>query len=229
MNNKTILYLFGIDAILNIIAVVTANETLNYITKPLLMVLLSWYLYQSAPRNNFTVLILFGLLFSIGGDTALMFQEYPNFFTIGLLSFLIAHVCYIIGMYRYTNLKEGLLFQKWWLGLPLLVYGSSLVYILWSELGEMRIPVIVYSTVIMLMGLSAINMFGRIPQKAAKLLLIGALLFIFSDSIIAINKFRTEGFEIPFPGLVIMVTYITGQFLIAKAVIYSEKNTSFEI
>ena len=219
MNNKTILYLFFIDALLHIIAVITEFETLNYLTKPLLMVLLGLYLYQSTPKNTFTKLMLFGVLFSIGGDTALMFQEYPNFFIVGLVSFLIAHIFYIIGMYRFSNFKSGLLFEKPWLGLPLIIYGCSLVYLLWAGLGEMRIPVIVYSSVIMLMGLSAVNMFGRIHERVARLLLIGALLFILSDSVIAINKFGIGGFEIPFPSLIIMITYITGQYLIVKSVV----------
>lgn len=219
MNNKTILYLFFTDAILNIIAIITASEILNYITKPLLMVLLGWYLYKSAPQNRFTKTMLFGVLFSIGGDTALMFQGNSNFFIVGLISFLIAHIYYIIGMYRFPNFKSGLLFKKWWLGLPLTIYGFILVYMLWAGLGEMRIPVMVYSSVIMLMGLSAINMFGRTHEVATQLLLVGASLFIFSDSVIAINKFGIEGFEIPFPSLIIMVTYISGQYLIAKSVI----------
>ena len=219
MNNKTILYFFITDAILNIIAVIIGSEILNYITKPLLMVLLAWYFYKTAPKNNFTRLILFGVIFSIGGDTALMFQGSPNYFILGLVSFLIAHIYYIIGMFRFPNFKLGLLFKKPWLGIPLCVYGFSLVYMLWAGLGEMKIPVIVYSTVIMLMGLSAVNMFGRTSQAAAKLLLFGALLFILSDSVIAINKFGIEGFSIPFPKLVIMTTYILGQYLIVKGAI----------
>ncbi len=196
---------------------------LNYMTKPLLMILLGWYFYESTPRTRFTRLVLFGILFSIGGDTALMFEGNPNFFIVGLVSFLIVHVCYIISMYRFPEFSSGLLFKKWWIGLPLLVYGFSLVYMLWAGLGEMKIPVIVYSATIMLMGLSAVNMFGRTDQAAVGILLIGALLFIVSDSVIAINKFGVEGLVIPFPRLAIMVTYITGQFLIVKAVILIAK------
>jgi len=219
MNNKTILSLFVIDAILNIVAVITESEVLNYVTKPLLMVLLSWYLYQSAPKSQFTRLMLLGVLFSIGGDTALMFQGSQSYFIIGLVLFLIAHIYYIVGMYRFPSFKSGLLFRQSWLILPFIIYSSILVSVLWTGLGEMQIPVIVYSSVIMLMGLSAVNMFGRTNQIAARLLLIGAALFILSDSVIAINKFGIEGIEVPFPGLVIMATYITGQFLIVKGVI----------
>lgn len=219
MNTKTILYLFIIDAILNIVSVILDLEILNYITKPLLMLLLGWYLYKAAPQNRFTKLMLFGILFSIGGDTALMFQGNPSYFIIGLVSFLIAHIYYIIGMYKFANFKLGLLSKKWWLGVPLILYGMSLVYMLWAGLGEMSVPVIIYSSVIMLMGLSAMNMFGRTHKVAAQLLLFGALLFILSDSVIAINKFGIEGFNIPYPRLVIMTTYILGQFLIVRGVI----------
>ena len=228
MNSKVIFYLFVINAILNIIALITGSDLLNYITKPLLMILLGWYVYQSTPRNGFTNMMLLGILFSVGGDTALMIQENPNFFIIGLLSFLIAHVYYIIGMYRFPGFKSGLLHQKWWLGLSLIIYGFCLVYILWSGLGEMKLPVTIYSTIIMLMGLSALNLFGRTNKATVQLFFIGALLFIFSDSVIAINKFGIDGLTIPFPSLITMTTYIIGQFLIAKATILSGNNMDNE-
>ena len=223
MNNKTILFLFIIDALLNIVAVLIGSDLLNYITKPLLMVLLGWYLSVSVRRTPFMKLMLLGLLFSIGGDTALMFQGKATYFIVGLISFLIAHVYYIIGMHRFQNFKSGLLFRNWLLGLPLVIYGLGLVCLLWSGLGDMKIPVVVYSTVIMLMGLSAVNMFGRTNKKAAQLLFFGALLFILSDSVIAITKFGSEILEIPFSSLVIMMTYITGQYLIVKGVILANR------
>jgi uncharacterized membrane protein YhhN len=52
---------------------------------------------------------------------------------------------------------------------------------------------------------------------------LGAILFILSDSVIALNKFKSDDLNIPMPRLIIMVTYILGQFLIVEGVIKNEK------
>ena len=51
-------------------------------------------------------------------------------------------------------------------------------------------------------------------------LLIGALIFIISDSLIALNKFYEPS---EFYGISIMITYILAQFLICKAFILKSK------
>lgn len=210
--------LFWIDAVLHILSIIFGLDGLSFITKPLLMVFLGLYLYYSVPMNRFTQLMLIGIAFSMIGDTMLMFEAKPIYFIIGLGSFLIAHIFYILGMFVFPRFKEGILTTHWWIAIPMIAYSAFLLYFLLPALGDMTIPVVVYSIVILLMGLSAINMFNRTSPEAAQLLMFGAILFIFSDSVIAINKFRYEALQIPFPRLVIMFTYILGQFLIVESV-----------
>ena len=210
--------LFWIDAILHILSIILDIDWLRLTTKPLLMVFLGLYLYYSVPMNRFTQLMLIGVAFSMIGDTMLMFEAKPIYFVIGLGSFLIAHVFYILGMSVFPRFKEGVLIKHWWIAIPVIAYSGLLLRFLLPALGDMTIPVVIYSFVILLMGLSAINMFNRTSQEAAQLLMFGAILFIFSDSVIAINKFRYEALQIPFPTLVIMFTYILGQFLIVESV-----------
>ena len=85
---------------------------------------------------------------------------------------------------------------------------------LWPKLGEMQIPVLVYSIVITLMGLAALDRYGAVSPKSFWKVLIGALLFILSDSLIAYSRFGQEIVEISLPGFWIMLTYILAQFLI---------------
>ncbi len=210
--------LFWTDTILHLLSIIFELDLLRLITKPLLMVFLGLYLYYSVPMNRFTQLMLIGVAFSMIGDTMLMFEAKPIYFVIGLGAFLIAHVFYILGMSVFPRFKEGLLMKHFWLAIPMVAYSTFLLYFLLPALGDMTVPVVIYSIVIFLMGLSAINMFRRTSPEAAQLLMFGALLFILSDSVIAINKFRYEALEIPFPSLVIMFTYILGQFLIVESV-----------
>ncbi len=222
MSSKTSLILFITTAIIHLFAIILAIETIVFWSKPLLMITLGLYFYSASTRSIFTRWMMLGIVFSFGGDVALLFQaNAPIYFILGLASFLIAHLCYAYAMFRFPKYKEGLIAKKMWWSIPLLIYGVILVSFLWSGLGEMTVPVVIYSLVIMLMGISAVNMLGRTAQQAATLIIIGALLFILSDSIIALNKFKSAQLSIPNPRLLIMLTYITGQFLIIRGALKS--------
>jgi uncharacterized membrane protein YhhN len=75
-------------------------------------------------------------------------------------------------------------------------------------------PIIAYATAIMLMGITAAE--RQSNKKSYRFVLIGAILFIISDSLIAINKFA---FSIPLSGLWVMATYIAAQYLILEGVL----------
>jgi uncharacterized membrane protein YhhN len=84
---------------------------------------------------------------------------------------------------------------------------------LFPVLGGLQFPVIVYATAIILMVINAIFRFGRTNAKSFWLVLSGSILFMVSDSILALNKFLGE---IEFAGILIMLTYIVAQFLIVE-------------
>ena len=75
----------------------------------------------------------------------------------------------------------------------------------------MKIPVLVYGIVISIMFLLALHMLFVRNKEAGKLMMLGALLFVASDSILAINKFYSS-FE--YAGIAIMLTYGIAQLLI---------------
>ena len=128
-------------------------------------------------------------------------------FLLGLGSFLFAHLAYIT-MFR------GYRISVWWKPGPLRLLGvltivvalGSMLGILLHSLGPLLIPVVVYSLVLSGMGISAM-----VADLGTPLAGIGALLFIASDAMIAISKFRG-----PFPGHepLIWITYYAAQFLI---------------
>jgi uncharacterized membrane protein YhhN len=77
----------------------------------------------------------------------------------------------------------------------------------------MKFPVLIYGLVIGTMLAFALWQYGKVPARAAWFFIVGALLFVASDSMLAINKFKTP---ITHGGLWIMGTYILAQYLIAK-------------
>lgn len=220
MKSKILLWCFFIVAIAELYGEVTENITIIYIAKPLLMITLSTYFFRSTiqDKSRFSLFILLGLIFSIGGDSFLMFDG-SLYFMLGLGCFLITHVFYVIAFMTYQPLQNGFIQQRLWFILPFLIYLVVMLSFLWNDLDDMKIPVIVYSSVICIMAITALNMKSRLPQNLFIVLFSGVLLFMFSDSVIALNKFKAETFTIPYHHIIIMTTYITAQYLIAKSAI----------
>lgn len=196
------------------------SETVDYIFKPMIMPCLALLLIY--PKNaatfssKFSKLILIGFFFSWLGDIALMFDKMnPNFFLAGLSAFLLAHLCYIFAFYYSSqNSKHPSLFvTKPYLFLPLLGYGGGLFYFLLPNLQAFTIPVLVYAIVISLMACFALNRKNRVDTDSFHLIFYGSLLFVLSDSLIALNKFL---FAIPYGGLWVMLTYMLAQYLIMR-------------
>ena len=134
-----------------------------------------------------------------------------SLFIVGLGSFLVAHLVYI-AMFRKYRLTD------WWkpgparlLGvLTILVTLGTVLGVLLHSLGPLLIPVGVYSLVLCSMGISAM-----LADMGTPLAAFGALVFISSDAMLAIAKFRG-----PFPGhnQLIWITYYAAQCLILLGV-----------
>ncbi len=215
--------LFILTCIINLAAEAISSRELIYLSKPLLMVFLSLFFYF-ATRNKFTTFakfILLGFIFSIGGDTLLMFVENESdkqeFFLYGLVSFLITHICYLIAFLKWPSEIPGFVATRKWLALPFLLFLIGNCAFLWPGIpADMKIPVVVYSSVIILMTVACLNLKSKLLPNTFWLLFAGVLLFVCSDSIIAFNKFKTP---LEYARLMIMPLYLAGQYLIALGAI----------
>jgi uncharacterized membrane protein YhhN len=107
--------------------------------------------------------------------------------------------------------KNSILTNRIWLLIPVIIYGLILIFYLYNDLAKMRLPVILYAAVILTMLSGAINRREKVNRKSYYLVLAGAILFVISDSSIAVNKFSHQ-FESS--GIVIMATYVVAQYLI---------------
>ncbi len=227
MKSKIALWCFFVIAFAELYGEVLQNVKIIYFTKPLLMISLSTYFFCSTIQNrsHFSIFLLLGLIFSIGGDTFLMFDG-SLYFMLGLGCFLITHVLYIVAFLKYESLSKGLIRQKIGLVFPFLLYLVGILSYLWQDLGDMMIPVIIYSTVICLMSITALNLKLTLPKGVFTMLFSGVLLFMFSDSIIALTKFKHDTLTIPYHHVVIMTTYIMAQYLIVESTIMINRDIS---
>jgi uncharacterized membrane protein YhhN len=181
---------------------------------PLLMILLLQKINLSGSRLN--RLMLTGLIFSWSGDVILEFSKTnAGMFVPGLLCFLLAHVMYFL-VFITTPGKNSILSNRLWLLLPVMIYGTGLVSYLYRDLAEMKLPVIIYAIVILTMLSGAIYRKEKVNRRSYLLVLWGAILFVISDSSIAVNKFSLQ-FESS--EIVIMSTYILAQYLIVTGYI----------
>jgi uncharacterized membrane protein YhhN len=207
------LIFFLFIAIVELISEIYNLKTVTMVVKPLLMPSLAALLFFSVKnKNKLTFFVIIALMFSWFGDVFLMFQEInPQYFVFGLVSFLLAHITYIFIFSKSSSeFKPSIITYS--TGFSLLLFGVLMLFLLWPGLGEMQIPVLVYTMVIVGMGLVAL--FRK--AEGASIVLIGAILFITSDSMIAINKFYEP---ITAARFWIMITYILAQYLITIGMI----------
>jgi uncharacterized membrane protein YhhN len=199
----------------------------RYFTKPLLMPLLMLgYYLETRPTQFFSRLILMALFFSWLGDIFLML-EYRNaiYFIVGLVSFLTAHLIYIYYFASIRPNTRSFMRKRPVMLLAVLAYVLELLYVLWPHLGGMKVPVLIYGLVIGSMLAFALWQYGKIAAPAAWLFIFGALLFVASDTMLAINKFKTP---IAHGGLWIMGTYVLAQYFIAKGSVMHLKSQGDE-
>jgi uncharacterized membrane protein YhhN len=119
-----------------------------------------------------------------------MFQRDEIFFIAGLVSFLTGHVLYIICYRKFVRAGSGLTGpQRIRFALPIALAGTGLVTILFPYLGALQIPVMVYAIVITVMAMQALFRYGYTNAASFALVFAGAISFMISDSLLAINKF----------------------------------------
>jgi len=215
---KTIwITLFLLVLLVNLIAVYSNSESLQFITKPLLMPLLAIYLLlrTNTINSNLKGWIFLALFFSWAGDIFLLFEERgSNFFLFGLSAFLVAQVFYIVFFHN-IRMREYIRGNALLL-LLVIVYYSILINVLSPYLGNMKLPVRIYGVVLSFMVMLAMHtMLGK-NKKAALWMTMGAILFVVSDSLLAFNKFFS-----PFnnAGVVTMLTYGLAQLFITEGAI----------
>ncbi len=183
-----------------------------YLFKPLstLLVIAVALLSLATPgaQSRYTLAIAAGLVLSLGGDVALMFPS-RRAFIIGLALFLLAHVVYILAF----TLPNGFHPTDLITGAVLLAVAAACYSYLKPGLGAMKGPVLIYILVICFMVHRALSLFfgDAFTPAQAWLASGGAILFLLSDLILAINRFH-HPLKRERLGL---LAYYAGQLLIA--------------
>jgi uncharacterized membrane protein YhhN len=217
---KLLFFLYWVILLIDLLLIFFGKSEIRWFTKPLLMPLLALVVFGNRKLIKLTPLIIVALFFSWAGD---LFLQMKRQFIPGLISFLLAHICYIVYFIRIQYSQKGILQVQPLIGMPVAVYIVLFLYFLYPFLDVLRIPVTVYSLTIGSMLLAAINTRGKVNIIAANLFFYGALQFAISDSILAVNMFAYPSY---FLSICVMATYASAQYLIVKGCIKCSFNSN---
>lgn len=158
--------------------------------------------------------ILVALALSLCGDVFLMFGDgartSDRAFVAGLVSFLLAHVAFVLAFAQ--GLRAPVL-PGWLAGV--MFYAIGLLFVLLPRAGKLKLPVLVYCLVLAAMVFAAAARHASFHDADTLRAVLGALLFLASDSLLAVRRFvgRYRGAQ-----ALILSTYWSAIGLIAWSV-----------
>ncbi len=185
------------------------NQKLKVLTKPLLVPLIILFYLISATSINW--LIVTALFFGFIGDFSLLWGSNKIFFAVGLVSFLVGHVFYIIAFVQSIQYFEIVPTWFFLFLIPYILYSYSFIRILKPNLKSATIPVIIYMCAISMMSFTSACRVWNGFNLQFMLTFVGSLFFIASDSVLSFNSFNepSKNYEV-----IIMFTYVLAQALI---------------
>ena len=221
--SKAILIFYIIIGALQVTGILWQITLLHQSLKVLLMPVLAFYLWNSIEeksKNNLFLLSILALAFSYSGDIILMIPgNNPLFFIGGLVSFLVAHLIYTKLFTTLSPLSKNILKKNpIWIIAIILFLTAFLSYLVPKIDTTLKIPVIVYSLIICTMLLSTINLNEKIGKRPHNMIVAGAILFVLSDSILALNQFDPAFRGMTFMHALVMLTYISAQGFIIHGI-----------
>jgi len=199
-----------LSAIIYLVGDFQKSSILKYIFKPLTTILIITLavFQQSEISETYKYLIIIGLVLSLFGDIFLMLPS--DKFIQGLASFLVAHIFYIWAF----TLGFGPYFE-FQLLIPAAIYAIVFLWILLPKTGKMKLPVLIYALMLMVFMWQATGRFFYLADASALYSILGAVLFVISDSVLAFDRFaRTYKFS----QTLILSTYWGAQILLALSI-----------
>ncbi len=224
MKNTILLNSYISFSILYLVLILIGKDDFAWFLKPFLVPFLLFAVVRFGKFSTQKWLLI-ALLFSWIGDVILLFADRNElYFILGLISFLIGHLSYItLFIQQKKDYNGGKTPLFWVLILVVLFYLKSMLALLFPTLGALKIPVTLYATTISIMLIVAFLGYFSWKKIGKYFILIGAVAFVISDSLLAINKFNTA---LPFALFWIMLPYLMAQYAIVHGILnLNQKNS----
>jgi uncharacterized membrane protein YhhN len=182
----------------------------TYFFKPLTicLVILIGFIQPSEVSSVYRYLIIVGLIFSLMGDIFLMLPT--DRFLYGLSGFFVAHIFYIAAFISDSNFPANYFYL-----VPGLIIIAIMLRLILPSTGNKRVPVILYSLVLLFLLWQALGRLDELYTHSSIVAFIGTAFFVFSDGLLAFNRF-TRNFKSA--QLIILSTYYTAQLCIVFSI-----------
>lgn len=186
-------------------------DGLTYVLKPVIMalIILVAFISLNVPSRVYKWAIIVGLTFSLAGDVLLMLPQ--DLFLWGLIAFAAAQLAYIAAF------TAGGFHRNFRSAAPFVLFGIFMAVFLWSGMEEdgVLIPGLIYLVIIMVMAWQGYGNWRQTLETRTMLAFAGALLFVASDSFLALNRFMYDLGDLA--PILVLGTYYPAQWLIAQS------------
>ena len=154
------------------------------VLKPLTTVLIVGIaLAGGPPTAPYNALVIGALVLSLAGDVFLMYEG-DRAFLGGLSSFFVAHVLFVLAFVQGLRAPE----LPGWLA-AVVFYAGAMLVVLVPRAKAMKVPVLLYCLVLGAMVFAAAARHAGLGSPDTRLAVIGALLFMLSDSALGVRRF----------------------------------------
>jgi uncharacterized membrane protein YhhN len=205
------LAVFFASAALKCLSSLIGSMELNIVSTVLLIPSLTAYYLLTARRPDPYILIALAL--STVGDMFMLDTRNGNYLVLGIGSFLLSLVFFTAALVRPVGRFKSLRKRYYFLLLPYIAFGTVIFIALRPYLGALLIPCAIYLTAILLRSFAALCRRDECRGRWYWFLLIGSILFIASDSIVAFNVFQFKN-EMKYGAFLAAITYVPAQFLL---------------
>ncbi|MHA4895695.1 lysoplasmalogenase [Pedobacter sp. PWIIR3] len=179
----------------------------------LMVLLIAFFVVETKLKGRFHKRLAIGLFLSIIGDVFMILSSKDSHYSsYGFVGLLLCHLWYTSAFY--LDFRSAPELDKKTARIALFVcalFSTSFFFFLRPHLGNMRIPVLLFTLIVSFMVLMAIFRNLRVNKISFKLILAAALLFILSDATLAVNHFFVK---IDHATIYVAISYLIAQYLI---------------
>lgn len=172
------------------------------------------YLIKNYKTNlSFASFMLIGLTFAMLGDIFLEIE-----FIVGAILFAIGHLFYFVAYLRIVKFSIKDLIISLCIFIPasaLILFAPILDY----ETVVLKILCVVYALIISIMVGKSVSNFVKEKTTLNIILMIGSILFMFSDLMLLFNVFG----DVAFTGILCLATYYPAEIILSFSILHSVK------
>lgn len=223
-NTEVVLaFIFWLLLIADCLLISSGYEEYRIYTKTLLVPVLLITIYVTSVETKHKrskALANLAFFFCFLGDFFLLGDTNNTYFILGLIAFLLAHIFFVVFFYRLKKFSDK--YRLFLFAAATLVFGyiGFLLFLIWQGASRqsIQVPVIIYALILGAMLLTAVHTINNksIKRLARNYFIPGALLFVASDSILAVNRFVAS---IQYGSIIVMITYAAAIFILNLGVV----------